>query len=65
MRGVNEPSLPIDTPHLARDSSPAMSLYVRSKRARLLMNWIPVMLGIVLLILLLLWIWRGLDNLGQ
>jgi energy-coupling factor transporter transmembrane protein EcfT len=42
-----------------------MNLYVRSKRARFLMNWIPVMLGLVLLLLLLLWVWKGLDNLGQ
>jgi hypothetical protein len=41
-----------------------MSLYVRGKRARFLMNWIPAILGILLLILLRLWIWQALNNLG-
>jgi hypothetical protein len=41
-----------------------MSLYVRGKRARFLMNWIPVILGIVLVTFLLWWVWQGLNNLG-
>ena len=42
-----------------------MSLYVRGKRGRFLMNWIPVILGALLMIFLLWWVWNALNNLGS
>ena len=41
-----------------------MSLYVHGRRARFFMNWIPVILGVLLLSFLLGWVWQALNNLG-
>ena len=43
----------------------AMSLYVRGRRARFLMNWVPVVFGVLLVVFLAWWVWRGLNNLGS
>jgi hypothetical protein len=42
-----------------------MSLYVRGKRARFLMNWIPIIIGILVLTFLVWVAWQSLNDIGQ